>query len=92
MDRRIGIVGIVIEDARQAAEPVNRILSQYGDIIIGRMGLPYPKRGVCVISIIVDGTNEQIGALTGKLGRIVGVNVRSVLTSKNYKDEAEVEK
>lgn len=92
MDHRIGIVGIVIEDPKQAAELVNRILSNYGDIIIGRMGLPYPKRSVCVISIIVDGTNDQIGALTGKLGRIDGVNVKSVLTSKNYKDEEEVEK
>lgn len=91
MEHRIGIVGIVVEDPRQAAELVNRILSHYGDIIIGRMGLPYQKRSVCIISVMVDGTNDQIGALTGKLGRIPGVNVKSVLTSKNYKDE-EVEK
>lgn len=89
MNHRIGIIGIVIEDPKQSAENVNRILSNFGDIIIGRMGLPYEKRSVCVISIIVDGTNDQIGALTGKLGRIEGVNVRSVLASKNYKEEVE---
>ena len=87
MDHRIGIIGIVIEDPKQSAENVNRILSHFGDIIIGR--LTYEKRSVCVISIIVDGTNDQIGALTGKLGRIEGVNVRSVLASKNYKEEVE---
>ncbi len=87
MEHRIGIVGIVVEDPKQSAADVNRILSQFGDIIIGRMGLPYQKRGVCVISIIVDGTNDQIGALTGKLGRLENVNVKSVLTSKNYKNE-----
>ena len=83
---RIGLVGIVIEDALKA-EYVNAVLSEFADIIIGRMGLPHKKRGVCVISVIVDGTNDKIGAMCGKLGRIENVSVKSVLTSKSYSEE-----
>lgn len=83
---RIGLVGIVVEDTKQA-EHVNAILSEFADIIIGRMGLPHKKRGVCVISVIVDGTNDKIGAMCGKIGRIQNVSVKSVLTSKSYPEE-----
>jgi putative iron-only hydrogenase system regulator len=81
MDKRIGVIGIVIEDLTRIAE-VNDILHQYGNIIIGRMGIPYKERGVNVISIIVDGTTDEIGALTGKLGKINGLSVKSALSKK----------
>ncbi len=81
MDKRIGVIGIVIEDLSRIAE-VNDILHQYGNIIIGRMGIPYKERGVNVISIIVDGTTDEIGALTGKLGKIKGLSVKSALSKK----------
>ena len=87
MDHRIGLVGIVVENPAVSAEEVNAVLSSFGDMIIGRMGLPYRQRGVSVISVMVDGTNDRIGALCGKLGRIQGVNVKSVLTSKSYEVE-----
>lgn len=79
MDKRIGVVGVVIEDLTHIAE-VNDVLHQYGSIIVGRMGVPYRERGVNVISIIVDGTTDEIGALTGKLGKINGINVKSALS------------
>lgn len=79
MDKRLGVVGIVVED-RHFAHEVNKIISEYADIIIGRMGVPYKEKEVSVISLIVDGTTDQIGALTGKLGNIPGVNVKSALT------------
>ncbi|SHG83474.1 putative iron-only hydrogenase system regulator [Thermosyntropha lipolytica DSM 11003] len=79
MDKRLGVIGIVVEDRNLAGE-VNRIISEYADIIIGRMGVPYKEKEVSVISLIVDGTTDQIGALTGKLGNIPGVNVKSALT------------
>lgn len=82
MDKRIGVIGIVIEDLSQIAE-VNDILHLYGSIIIGRMGIPYKERGVNVISIIVDGTTDEIGALSGKLGKIKGLSVKSALSKKN---------
>ncbi|MDD4088202.1 MAG: iron-only hydrogenase system regulator [Tissierellia bacterium] len=82
MDKRIGVVGIVIEDVSQVAG-VNNILHEYSHIIIGRMGIPYRERGLNVISIIVDGTNDDIGALSGKLGKIKGLSVKSALSKKH---------
>lgn len=82
MDKRIGVVGIVIEDRENAVGRVNGILSEYGEVIVGRMGIPYRERKLAVISIIVDGTTDQIGAMTGKLGAIAGVSVKSALTKK----------
>lgn len=79
MDKRIGIVGIVIEDLSCVAR-VNSILHEYAGLIVGRMGLPYRERGVSVISLIVDGSNDEISALTGKLGRITGAAVKSMIT------------
>ena len=81
MDKRIGVIGIVIEDLSRITE-VNNILHQYSHIIIGRMGLPYRERGINVISLIVDGTNDDIGALSGKLGKVKGLSVKSALSKK----------
>ncbi len=80
--RRLGVVGIVIEDRERQAPKVNEILSACSDVIVGRMGLPYKERGVSVIALIVDGTNDRIGALTGKLGMIEGVKVRYALSKE----------
>lgn len=82
MERRLGVVGIVIEDRETAAAKVNQILSDHGEIIVGRMGIPYRERNVAVIALIVDGTTDDIGSLTGKLGNLPGVQVRAALTSK----------
>jgi len=79
MDKRIGIIGIVIEDLA-CAECVNEVLHEYAALVIGRMGIPYRQRGVSVISLIVDGSNDDISALTGKLGRISGASVKSMIT------------
>lgn len=81
MNRRIGVIGIVIEDRSKAPE-INNILSHYSEIIIGRMGIPYKERALSVISLIVEGTNDEIGAMTGKLGNIKGVQVKSALSNK----------
>ncbi|MGR6836887.1 TM1266 family iron-only hydrogenase system putative regulator [Syntrophomonas erecta] len=79
INTRLGVVGIVIEN-REAVPRVNEILSKYAEVIIGRMGLPYRAREVAVISLIVDGNTDQLGALTGKLGSLPGVTVKSALT------------
>lgn len=81
MENRIGVVGIVIED-RDFVPQVNSILSEHGEIIVGRMGIPYRDRHVAVISLIVDGTTDDIGSLTGRLGEVTGVSVKSALTKK----------
>ena len=78
---RLGFVGVVVEDRRQA-EQVNRILSQYGGMIRGRIGVPDQEKGIGVIGLVVEGTNEQVGALTGRLGNLPGVTVKSALTGR----------
>jgi len=89
MDSRIGVVGIILENPKQDAAKVNEILSQYAPIIVGRMGIPYRDKGVSVIALTVDGSNDAIGAMTGKLGQLKQVSVKAALTapSKTYKGE-----
>ena len=74
---RIAVLGIIIEDKSQA-ERVNELLHQYAPYIIGRMGIPYPKRGVNIISVAVDAPADVISALSGKLGRLPGVSTKAV--------------
>ena len=81
LEKRIGVVGIVVENHKESGSAVQEVLSQYSPIIIGRMGIPYRERGISVISIIVEGDTDQIGALTGKLGNLKGVTVKTALTS-----------
>ena len=78
MDNRLGVVGIIIED-NEKSEEVNKVLHIHANLIVGRIGIPYPQRGVCVISLIVDGTSDQVSAMTGKLGKIEGIQVKSAL-------------
>ncbi|MEA1960792.1 MAG: TM1266 family iron-only hydrogenase system putative regulator [Bacillota bacterium] len=79
VEKRLGVVGIVIEDRHEVTR-VNQILSDHAEIIVGRMGLPYQAREVAVISLIVDGSTDAVGSLTGKLGSIPSVTVKSALT------------
>lgn len=78
---RLGIVGIVVED-REKSAALNAILHQYADIIVGRLGIPYRSRGVSIISLAVDGSNDAISAMTGKIGQLEGVSVKSVITKQ----------
>ncbi|NLH88354.1 MAG: CopG family transcriptional regulator [Firmicutes bacterium] len=80
-EKRVGVAAIIVEDRMDAAPAVNKILSEYGDIIVGRMGIPYADRQVSVISLILDGDTDTIGAMTGKLGSISGVKSRVTLVS-----------
>ena len=82
MNKRLGVIGIVIEDPKQTAGKFNAIISQYGEILIGRLGIPQHDNNVGVIAMIVDGDTDAIGALTGKLGNLPGVAVKSALTTK----------
>ena len=79
METRLGFVGIMIENRESNAERVNTLLTEYGDLIAARMGLPYSKRNCSVITLIVDTTTDRLGELTGRLGNITGVSVKSGL-------------
>jgi putative iron-only hydrogenase system regulator len=80
MQNRIAVIGIIVTQRENAAKQVNTVLSEHANIIVGRMGIPYHERGLSVISLIVDGTTDEIGALTGKLGNIPSVKVKSAIT------------
>lgn len=81
MEKRIGVIAVLIAK-RQSIPAVNSHLSEFYHIILGRQGLPLRDRDVSVISLIVEGTNDEIGALTGKIGRIDGVTVKSMLAKQ----------
>lgn len=82
MDRKIGIVGIIVTERRKNAPLVNKILTDHSEIIIGRIGIPQKDGDVGLISLFVEGNTDKIGSLTGKLGKINGVTVRSLLITK----------
>lgn len=81
LETRVGVVGIVVERL-EAAPTVNQILHEYAEVIVGRMGVPYKEKGISIISLIVDGNMDQLSGMTGKLGRIDGVTVKSAITKK----------
>ena len=75
---RQGFIGIVVQN-RENVEEVNRILTRFGKVIHGRIGVPSREDASAVIGLITEGTNDEIGALTGKLGNVPGIIVKSAL-------------
>lgn len=77
MENRVAMISIVVEDY-SAAESVNALLHQFGQYIIGRMGIPYRARKISLISVAIDAPGDQISALSGKLGMIPGASSKTV--------------
>lgn len=77
METRVALIGIVVESSG-AVDKLNDLLHSYSGYIIGRMGVPYEKKKVSVISVAVDAPSDIIGALAGKLGRLEGISVKTV--------------
>jgi len=77
MEKRIGSAIILIQ-TRESVQHLNEILTNHSQIIIGRLGLPR-SNDQSIISLILEGTTDQIGSLTGQLGRLSGIQVKSVL-------------
>lgn len=78
MEKRLATVSVFVEDSK-SAEGVNKILSEYSNIVVSRMGTPYRERRLAVIVLILDGTNDEIGALSGKLGNLKGVTAKTAM-------------
>lgn len=76
METRVAVIGIIVEN-NDSAEQLNAVLHEYADIIIGRMGLPYHKKNISIVSIAVDAQQDTISALTGKIGAIHGISVKT---------------
>ena len=80
--KRIAIIALIVTD-REAAEAINTLLHEYGEHIMGRMGLPCRERGVNLISVAMDAPQDVISALAGKLGRLKGVRSKTVYAPEN---------
>lgn len=83
MEKRLGFVGIIIEKREANASAVNDLLGKFGSLIVARTGVPYEKRSCSAITLIVDATTDELGVLTGKLGNLSGVSVKSMLSKKS---------
>lgn len=81
--KRVGVIGIIVSGDKAVSIEMQKLLNEFSDIIIGRMGLP--RNEVSAISLVVEGTVEQISALTGRLGKFPELNVKSALTSFEVK-------
>jgi len=78
MEQRIGAVIILVGEEGDIHR-INNIISDHADMILGRQGIPLRERSTSVISLVLEGNTDRIGSLTGKLGRLPGVKVKSVL-------------
>lgn len=77
MDTRIALIGIILE-SRESVDALNHLLTEFGDYIIGRMGLPYREKGIHVISVALDAPNNVISSLSGKLGMLPGISTKTI--------------
>lgn len=85
METRVAVMSIIVED-NGSVEQLNTILHNYGTYIIGRMGIPYRERKISIISIAMDAPQDIISALSGKIGALKGVSVKTAYSSKIYQN------
>ena len=77
METRIALIGIIVDDI-SSTERLNSVLHEFGQYIVGRMGVPYREKEVCIISVVIDAPNDIISSLSGKLGMLPGINIKTV--------------
>lgn len=80
MSTRVAVMSIIVENG-ETVQRLNEILHEYGEYIIGRMGIPYKKRKINIISIAIDAPQDEISALAGRIGSLGGVNVKTAFSS-----------
>ena len=90
METRVALIGVIVENY-DSVEKLNNILHLYSKYIIGRMGVPYPKKGISIISIAMDAPADEISALSGKLGMLPGVSTKTIYSkvSSSEKEESQ---
>ncbi len=88
METRVATVGIIVEDL-ESVEPLNALLHDYGQFIIGRMGIPYRGKKLNVIMVAVDAPQDEISAMSGKIGRLHGVTAKTAYSNVVFKSDAE---
>ncbi|MDD4565155.1 MAG: iron-only hydrogenase system regulator [Eubacteriales bacterium] len=85
MESRVALIGIIIEN-EDSVEKMNLILHQFSQYIVGRMGVPYAKRNIAIISIALDAPGDVISSLSGKLGMLPGVSTKTIYSKVPYNE------
>ena len=80
MKTRVAVMGIIVEDTDSVGQ-LNALLHEYGAYIIGRMGIPYREKGIHVVSIAIDAPQDTIAALSGKIGGLPGISVKTAYSN-----------
>ena len=83
METRIAVMGIIVENI-DSVEKLNLLLHEYRTYIIGRMGIPYKDKGISIVSVAVDAPQDVISTMSGKIGNLVGISVKTAYSSKIY--------
>ena len=81
METRVAVMSIIVENS-ESAEALNHILHEYGQYIIGRMGIPYREKNISIISVVIDAEPDVINRVSGKLGRLGGATVKTACSKK----------
>jgi putative iron-only hydrogenase system regulator len=82
MSKRVAVLGVVLESAEESQAEFNAVVADFKGIVKGRMGIPFDDEGISVISIILCGTLDEINSLTGKIGNLKGVTVKTSISKK----------
>ena len=85
MEKRIAVIGIIVEN-KDSVESLNSLLHEYGEYIVGRMGLPYKERNLSNVSVAVDAPQDVISTLSGKIGKLDGISVKAAYSNKIFND------
>ena len=80
METRVAVLAIIVENT-ESVEKLNKTLHEYGNFIIGRMGLPYREKGIHIVSVAIDAPQDKISALAGKVGKIDGISVKTAYSN-----------
>ena len=88
METRVAVMGIIVEDMT-SVEQLNSLLSEHGKWIIGRMGVPYRQKGISILSVAIDAPQDIISTLSGKIGKLTGVSVKTAYSNVITKGECD---
>ena len=80
MQTRVAVMAVIVEE-KESAEKLNAVLHEFGDYIIGRMGIPYRAKGINIVSIALDASQDTISTLAGRIGNIAGVSVKTAYSN-----------
>lgn len=86
METRVAAVSIILENSN-SVEEVNKLISDYSDYVVGRMGIPYKRRGISIISVVLDSPQDIISTFSGKLGKLDGVSTKTAYSKYVFNND-----